>query len=653
MISHDINQQLLLANLEQVRQVLRNYLAAKQNDVDVAITNQAVAIDTVDHSLAAACRFNRLCERLALSTFERQILLLCLGIEICEDFATLCARIHDHPECNYPTLSLAAAVFPAEANWQALAPQAPLRHWHLIECDKTTPFSTCRLTISERVLYYLLNVDNVLDERLMPFLQPLSFTLPSAPSQEEFARRIVSYWEKFADMSQSSLPYLHVTGDIYYAQSVAWRACQQRSATSLYQIEAEMLPKNLAEWQLLQQLLVRESLLSDCVFLLHYDSADNHETLQQYQIMQLTQQLPLHCILTSNAPANWLNKSCMNLDIKPITPQEQYQLWQSVTKNTASIDNIALAELTQHFRLNPEQIAQSTLFCQGETPLTIDDLWLYCRQQSRQSLEGLAHIITPKADWQDLVLPSAQLHTLQTITQQVRHRHTVYQQWGFDKKMQRGLGLCALFAGPSGTGKTLAAEVIAKDLNIDLYHIDLSTITSKYIGETEKHIKKIFDAAEKSGALLLFDEADALFGKRTEAKDSHDRYANLGVNYLLQRIEAYQGISVLTTNFKKALDEAFLRRIRFVVNFSFPDLKQRQQIWQQVFPPETPLENLSLEKLAQLNLAGGHIHNIALNAAFLAAKMRQAVDMSHLQQAARAEYLKLEQPFPEIELCNL
>src|SRR5262249_29166154 len=155
---------------------------------------------------------------------------------------------------------------------------------------------------------------------------------------------------------------------------------------------------------------------------------------------------------------------------------------------------------------------------------------------SRQSLDSLAHVTTPKADWQDLVLPPLQLKILQTLVQQVRHRHTVYQQMGFGKKMQRGLGICALFSGHSGTGKTLAAEVIANDLNIDLYHIDLSTITSKYIGETEKHIKKIFDIAEKSGALLLFDEADALFGKRTEVKDSHDRYANLGVNYLLQRI---------------------------------------------------------------------------------------------------------------------
>jgi SpoVK/Ycf46/Vps4 family AAA+-type ATPase len=184
--------------------------------------------------------------------------------------------------------------------------------------------------------------------------------------------------------------------------------------------------------------------------------------------------------------------------------------------------------------------------------------------------------------------------------------------------------------------------VLANELALDLYKIDLSQVVSKYIGETEKNLRRVFDAAEAGGAILLFDEADALFGKRSEVKDSHDRYANIEVSYLLQRMEAYRGLAILTTNMKNALDPAFLRRIRFVVHFPFPDASQRMAIWQRIFPPQTPTQNLDAEKLAQLNVAGGNIRNIALAAAFLAAEEESPVTMRHLLQAARSEYLKIE-----------
>jgi SpoVK/Ycf46/Vps4 family AAA+-type ATPase len=211
-------------------------------------------------------------------------------------------------------------------------------------------------------------------------------------------------------------------------------------------------------------------------------------------------------------------------------------------------------------------------------------------------------------------------------------------------------GISALFSGVSGTGKTLAAEVLASELRLDLYHIDLSAIVSKYIGETEKNLRRVFDAAEEGGAILLFDEADALFGKRSEVKDSHDRYANIEVSYLLQRMEAYRGLAVLTTNMKNALDAAFLRRIRFIVQFPFPDAAQRDKIWRRIFPATTPTEGLDFDKLARLNVTGGNIRNIALNAAFLAADAEEVVRMRHLAQAVRSEYAKLEKPVVESEI---
>ena len=213
-------------------------------------------------------------------------------------------------------------------------------------------------------------------------------------------------------------------------------------------------------------------------------------------------------------------------------------------------------------------------------------------------------------------------------------------------------GVRALFEGPSGTGKTLAARVLAAELGRDLYRVDLSQVVSKYIGETEKNLRRVFDAAEEGGAILLFDEADALFGKRTEVRDSHDRYANIEVSYLLQRMESYRGLAILTTNMKSVLDTAFLRRIRFIVHFPFPDMGHRAEIWRRIFPVKTPTENLDNSKLARLNIAGGNIRNIALHAAFLAADAGQPVGMRHLLHAARGEYSKLEKPLTDTETAN-
>jgi SpoVK/Ycf46/Vps4 family AAA+-type ATPase len=239
---------------------------------------------------------------------------------------------------------------------------------------------------------------------------------------------------------------------------------------------------------------------------------------------------------------------------------------------------------------------------------------------------------------------------LQEIAAHLRQRATVYQTWGFAAKNTRGLGISALFAGGSGTGKTLAAEVLANELHLDLYRIDLSSVVSKYIGETEKNLRRVFDAAEVGGVILLFDEADALFGKRSEVKDSHDRHANIEVSYLLQRMESYPGLAIMTTNLKSSIDTAFQRRIRFAVQFPFPDATQRAEIWRRVYPENTPTYNLDAKKLAQLSVSGGNIRNIALNAAFLAADADEPVQMKHLLRAARTEYAKLEKSLTEAEI---
>jgi SpoVK/Ycf46/Vps4 family AAA+-type ATPase len=268
---------------------------------------------------------------------------------------------------------------------------------------------------------------------------------------------------------------------------------------------------------------------------------------------------------------------------------------------------------------------------------------------TRPRLEQLAQRIDVRAAWEDLVLPSEQRTLLRQMVAQVAQRSRVYDEWGFARRMNRGLGISALFSGESGTGKTMAAEVIAGELRLDLYRVDLSGVVSKYIGETEKNLRRVFDAAEAGGAILLFDESDALFGKRSEVKDSHDRYANVEINYLLQRLEAYRGLAILTTNKKSAMDSAFLRRLRFVVEFPFPNVADRRRIWSQVFPPTAELEALDLDRLSRFSLTGGSIHNIALNAAFLAAQAGEAISMRRVLEAARAEFHKVERPVQDSE----
>jgi len=273
-------------------------------------------------------------------------------------------------------------------------------------------------------------------------------------------------------------------------------------------------------------------------------------------------------------------------------------------------------------------------------------LWEACRRQTRTRLDQLAQRIEARADWDDLVVSEQIRQALQEIAVRVRQRARVYDAWGFAARSVRGLGISALFAGPSGTGKTMAAEVLARTLELDLYRVDLSQVVSKYIGETEKNLRRVFDAAEEGGAVLLFDEADALFGKRSEVKDSHDRYANIEVGYLLQRMETYRGLAILTTNLKNALDNAFQRRLTFVVEMPMPDPTLRAEIWRRVFPATTPTEKLDIERLVRLSMSGASIRNVALAAAFHAAEADEPVRMSHIARAVESECIKQDRPMP-------
>jgi hypothetical protein len=338
----------------------------------------------------------------------------------------------------------------------------------------------------------------------------------------------------------------------------------------------------------------------------------------------------------------------VRLELARPTYAERLELW---AKCAGAGEDVDLSGLSNKFRFTPGQIEDTAAAarnlarwrCRGDSRPVIADLFDAAKVQSNRKLSSLARKIRPNYTWDQIVLPADRVQQLREICNCVKHRALVYDQWGFDRRLSLGKGLNVLFAGPPGTGKTMAAEIIGGELGLDLYKIDLSTVVSKYIGETEKNLSRVFTEAETSNAILFFDEADALFGKRSEVRDSHDRYANIEVGYLLQRMEEYEGVVILATNFRRNMDEAFVRRMHFALEFPFPDAADRRQIWETIWPSETPLRpDLDLEHIARrFEIAGGSIRNIALAASFLAAESGGAVNMQHVLHATRREYQKM------------
>jgi len=345
-----------------------------------------------------------------------------------------------------------------------------------------------------------------------------------------------------------------------------------------------------------------------------------------------------------------LGRGSLAVDIARPTPAEQHAAWtEALGADAADTSNRLAAQFNFNLPAIQAIAAGARLRVAGDADRLGEAAWSDSLQHARPALDQLAQPLDPKARWDDLELPIPEKSLLRQIAQQVRARLAVYDTWGFRERMNRGLGISVLCAGESGTGKTMAAEVLANDLALMLYRIDLSSVVSKYIGETERNLRKLFDAAEDGGAILFFDEADALFGTRTEVRDSHDRYANLEINYLLQRMEDYSGLAILATNRRTALDAAFLRRLRFVIDFPFPAVDDRRRIWERVFPAQADVDGLEMAMLSNLDLSGGNIRSIAVNAAFLAASEGAPIGMPHVVRAAAREYVKLAKPIGAAE----
>jgi AAA+ superfamily predicted ATPase len=429
----------------------------------------------------------------------------------------------------------------------------------------------------------------------------------------------------------------------------------------LYAISAQVLPLGARESAELVRLWNRQAALHPCALFLDGATWDTQDQMRVQSAGRFIDQV--HGVLMVGS-GTWLpefRRQKIEFRVGKPTREEQLQRWKSALGEAADGLDEPLGRIVSHFNLSARTIDSAGLELstrwgnngtQDDRQALEKQIWKACCVHTRPRIDELAQRIEPVAGLDDVVLPEAQKQVLREIALQVRHRDRVYRSWGFASLGARGLGISALFTGESGTGKTMASEALARELQLDLYRIDLSQVVNKYIGETEKNLKRIFDAAEEGGAILLFDEADALFGKRSEVRDSHDRYSNIEVSYLLQRMEAYAGLAVLTTNMKSALDTSFFRRIRFVVQFPYPETVYRAAIWRRVFPAGTPVRDLDPEKLARLSVPGGNIRNIAINAAFLAAGEDQPVQMRHILRAARQEYDKLERGLSNSEIAG-
>ncbi|WP_257155979.1 ATP-binding protein [Streptomyces sp. Ru87] len=582
-----------------------------------------------------------------LSPFEREVILLAAAAELEPTTGSRCAAACGDPERAHPTFSLALAALTAP-HWSALTPVAPLRRWRLVELDDETRLTTSRLRLDERILHFLVG-SPYLDARLHGMLRraPVPDSLPA--SYDTAAERVAAGWA--GPGAEAPLRVELVGGDLRTRADIA-AAAARRSGLALYTMTAEDVPTDAAERDKLARLWQREAILLPAALLLEVGDLERDQAAATDAFVTGAA-VPL--VVAGQDPRQTGQARGQRVTVPALDDEEQLGLWADAFASVPEVEEEDLRGLVAQFQLPPHVVrSAAAAVCRdlpAEEELHATELaWRAGLTEARMGMDELGRRIEPQAGWSDLVLHERQLRILREIVAHVRQRGTVHQEWGFAQTLRRGLGVTALFAGGSGTGKTLAAEVMANELNLDLFVIDLSQVVSKYIGETEKNLRKVFDAAERGGALLLFDEADALFGKRSEVKDSHDRYANLEVSYLLMRMEAYRGLAILTTNMKKALDTAFMRRIRFVVDFPFPAENERAEIWRRVLPPQAPVKGIDPEKLAQLTVSGGSIRNIALSGAFLAADEGDRLQMRHMLAAARTEYLKLERSLTPSEV---
>jgi hypothetical protein len=640
----DSNQAALAAALARVLGMLGTASGSRAADNGARAIQPDARVAGSDDDSALSL----LTSRLGLSAFERDLLVLCAGVELDSGFQPALAAAFDNAACVHPTFSLALALLP-DPHWSACMRERPLRYWHLIDVTPGATLMTSPLCIDERIVHYLAGLD-CMDARLDGIVHRCDPASGDPSDIPGFLRRAA---DATAHALQGATSRVALLGHVERGSNeVAALGCAL-AGRERFALNVADIPAAAAEREQVAQLWNREGRLTGAVLTIRCGEFD--ESPDTWRLLaSFVERLHVPLVLELPDDVSPARFGAVGIDIPELPPHERRACFEAHLGPLAERMNGRVSVSAEQFRLDLAAIATVSALTRELSETSPDApldraFWHLCRQQARRPMEQLAQRIEPKDECQRLVLPEQQAGILEQIVAHVRQRSTVHENWGFARHCSRGLGITALFAGLPGTGKTMAAEWLAARLELDLYQIDLATVASKYIGETAKNLRRIFDAAAESGAILLFDEADALFGQRTEVKDSHDRYANFDVSYLLQRMESYRGLAILTTNMKHAIDNAFRRRIRFVIDFPFPDAESRARIWAGAYPAATPTQDLDLGKLGRLNVAGGIIHNIAMHAAYLAADENTHVQMKHILRAAHVEYAKLERPLTASE----
>jgi hypothetical protein len=616
-------------------------------------------------------RLMRLVQICNLSQLDLDILLLALLPAIETRYQRLYAYLQDDLQKKQLTVDLALQLTLGNAEWSArqaartrFAITQPLMRYHLLsftEENPNIPLINRQLQVDEHIIDYLLEQDS-LPENVASYLQ---LHLPRQQLAELIGidcitPAVLTTLQK--NSAERNFTFITVSGAAGSGRKTLIEAVCRYLKMPLFIVNTKRLLtlENAQTFSAALVFLCRESLLQRAALVWEHSEdlwLDNNYVQRGDFFRLLAQFGGLHFMVAREVkPLTELPHTCQRFNwvIPPLTAEQRYQLWQHLQnklalKTAAALD---LQGLAQRFQLTPRQIADTWHAAQDlaaarkpEAQIQQEDLQKGCCLQSQYALSGLAQRIIARYCWDDLVLPPANLTLLNQLRGFLKHQSYVYEQWGFASKMSLGKGIYALFSGPPGTGKTMAAEVLANELGLELYKIDLSMIVSKYIGETEKQLQRIFDQAQGSNAILFFDEADALFGKRSEVKDAHDRYANIETSYLLQKLEEYTGVIILASNFRRNIDEAFIRRLHFCMEFPFPTVVERQIMWKKVWPQQMPCEALDTELLAKrFDVTGANIRHIALAAAFLTINEQGAqgkVTMQHVLQAAHLEYQKL------------
>ena len=621
---------------------------------DVEVAERLADLDREVDRLYEA-RLQGLINDFGLNEFETDVVVACVLAELGFGCGRIYAYLQDDLSRQYPSVGLLHRLFAegrsdgsARASFHHTAPL--LRHDLVrITGPDDGSLSAMAVTADDRIVSHLLGLDG-LDRLLAPWTE-----VEMTPVSRMLTQRQFDEIYQLAALGERAAALL---GPAHGGKRQAARLFANLLDAPLLTVDTQaLLASPASDAADAVRRVIREAVLRSAV--VYWSAADafwgdDDKAISGRRCLE-SQLATVPVVVLLGARSSWepppmfAGTALRILDLPPPNGIERQEAWQRALLDAGvEAEPLApdIADVAAAFRLTMPQITDAVAVAVASTgpasPPTGLALRAGARAVSGRNLTAVSTEVVPKASWQQLVLHQDSVDQLKELCSAVRHHSFVLEQTGFDQRLSGGTGITALFAGVSGTGKTMAAEVVASDLGLPLFRIDLAAIVSKWIGETEKNLDRVFEAASDSNAILFFDEADAIFGKRSEVKDAHDRYANLEISYLLQKMESYRGVAILATNMRHQLDDAFLRRITFMVIFPMPETPERARIWEAVWPPELPRsEDVDFLALAKVKLTGANIKNIVLAAAHLAVAQGRPVCTADLLHAIRREYQKL------------